>query len=369
MRTQPRPERRPFDDRSVRLHGPDWVVASLGHLLGFAPTNSIVALWLRGGEVRLAQRIDVPASGRDRDAEVAAIRGAVLGSLGQTRADAAVLCAVADRGSGPGLPHADLVADLSRAIQACGCTVLDALFVAQDSTSDQRWWSYLCHRACCPPEGRRVPESVRTTVAAEFAWQGIAVQPSRDAIAAEFTGDPVRQAAVAAQPALDRAALDDLEPWRDRAIAHLRTLLGLGGAAQGVQDDAAERFSAAGSAAALQALEDVRVRDTVLWHLVQASSTRRTLQACTALLGAAPDGLVAPIATCTAIAAWLCGDGVRARFAVSRALAERPAYGLAALLSGALDAGMSGADWRLAMTELTEAQCRGSVEVPDTTEL
>ena len=359
-------------DRTLTLRGPDWVVASLSHLLGFHPQDSIVALWLGGGEVRLVQRIDLPTTTAPRSGDVAAVRGAVLHSIGLTRADSVVLCVVGDRGSDPDLPGGALIADLCRAVQGSGCTVLDALLVEQGPDSAIRWWSYLCERSCCPPEGRCVPDEVTTTVGAEFAWEGVAVQPSRDAVAAEFVGDAERRAAVAA--CLDEAPWDaipeDLEEWRDHAIADLQDLLGLGDAES--TDGSADHDSANPdgvspwrAAAALRALGDVRVRDTVLWHLVRAPSRRRSLTAATALLRAAPEGSIAPIATCTAIAAWVSGDGVRARFAVERALDDRPGYGLASLLDSALDAGMSGSDWRAAMASLTEAQCRGRVEVHD----
>jgi hypothetical protein len=327
------------------------------------------------------QRIDLSTMSAPRSGDVAAVRGAVLHSIGLIRADSAVLCVVGDRGIDPGLPLASLITDLCRAVQGSGCTVLDALLVEQGTDSAMRWWSYLCERSCCPPEGRCVPDAVTTAVCAEFAWQGVAVQPSREAVAAEFVGDAEQRSAVAAylDGELAGAIAEDLEDWRDRSIADLQDLLGLGDVEstdRSAHLDSANRdstnhdaLSPRRAAAALQGLGDVRVRDTVLWHLVRASSMRGCLAAATELLRAAPEGFIAPIATCTAIAAWVSGDGVRARFAVERALEDRPGYGLASLLTSALDAGMSGSDWRSAMASLTEAQCRGRVEVRNVTGL
>ena len=136
------------------------------------------------------------------------------------------------------LPSAVLVDELLARVDDAGLGVRDALFT--DGTSR---WSYGCDNpGCCPPEGRVIPETTRTLVAAEFAGVGAAMAPSRAALADEIAPDPVRIAAVAAiagehQP--PAGGTEGLEEWRDSAIDHLTTLTQDADAPVGPRDGAA----------------------------------------------------------------------------------------------------------------------------------
>lgn len=63
----------------------------------------------------------------------------------------------------------------------------------------------------------------------------------------------------------------------------------------------------------------------------------------------APPGLVAPVATCAAVASWLVGDGARAQVALDRALRDRPDYSLALLVQHSVRIGLPPRAWREAM--------------------
>jgi len=82
------------------------------------------------------------------------------------------------------------------------------------------------------------------------------------------------------------------------------------------------------------------------------------------VLRSAPDGHVAPVASCAAIVAWLLGDGARAHIAVDRARHDDAGYSLALLLAASLTAGLPPAAWRESMAALTRDDCRHGADVP-----
>jgi len=162
---------------------------------------------------------------------------------------------------------------------------------------------------------------------------------------ADITPDPDARAEV-------ERALKGLPPLieaeRDQAITRSGALLGEGS------------LSPMELAEVLQGLADVRVRDTLLWDLMQegprAWSTHadRLAQA----VAAAPDGSVAPAATLLAILRWQLGDGSRARAAVERARADDPGYSLAGLVDRCLATGLHPAMWRAGLEDLSREACR-----------
>ena len=80
------------------------------------------------------------------------------------------------------LPDGQLVDALITALDDGDVSIRDALY-----TDGESRWSYGCDDpSCCPPEGRPIPDEVRGLVAAEFAVAGVAMVPSRDALAAEL---------------------------------------------------------------------------------------------------------------------------------------------------------------------------------------
>lgn len=109
----------------------------------------------------------------------------------------------------------------------------------------------------------------------------------------------------------------------------------------------------------LVALADVRVRDTLLWDLMQedpqawhtAASSLAQVVACST------EEYVAAPATILAILRWQMGDGTRAVAAIERALAADPAYTLAGLVDRCLTTGMHPAVWRDGLVTLTREEC------------
>src|SRR4051794_28696078 len=143
----------------VRIDDLGELAASIPHLLGFRPRESLVLVSIAGpggGRVGLTVRADIPPE------EHAGAVAAVLTRSVLTDRPGGVLLAVVseaadvDGDGGDGLPHRGVVRDVVVALAARGVPVPDAILVR-----DGRWWSYDCPHACCAPTaGTPLPTGV-----------------------------------------------------------------------------------------------------------------------------------------------------------------------------------------------------------------
>ena len=306
----------------------DRLLAVMPHALGFRPTESLVLAWLTDGVLTLTQRLDLPAVDAASAAAVHAQARAVVPTSAVSVSDGLLVVIVTDR-----TEHLDqwvaLVDHVCALVHDAGVCTVGVLHVRAG-----RWRSLDCSdRRCCPPAGRPVDARAVATAATEAALSGRAVLPDREAVAAQVAPDRSAVAQVSALlPSRPRRARRG-DAWRDGAIEDITALLlGRPGPV-----DADRR------ARVLRALADIRVRDTVLWEIGQAEAdgVERAAVSLAALCRSAPEGLVAPVATCCAVAFWLTGDGAAAAAAVDRALRAEPRYGLAILVRTALAAGVA----------------------------
>jgi hypothetical protein len=176
-------------------------------------------------------------------------------------------------------------------------------------------------------------------------WQLRPWASSREAYVADIAPDADRQAQV--RDSL-RAQCAVTEATRDRAIAvTVEALMSGPGTPESV-------------AAALTALRDVRVRDTVLWEVMHAPVDRWAVAADSLAwaVAGAPDDHVAAPATLLAILRWQQGDGSRAGAAVERALAADPSYSLADLINRCLLVGLHPSTWAEGLVGLSREACR-----------
>ena len=320
----------------MSLANPEAAIAAVPSLLGFTPHHSVVVLWMRDGELALTQRIDLPVDARPP----AAWLDACVNHVGAAAAHEAIIVVFASRGNDRELPFARAVDHLEARLAEHRVELIDALLA-----DDERWFSYRCDGPCCPIQGRCIDPDVRMRVGAAFALEGVAPFPDRDAVVGSLGRDP--QAHQDVRRRLPRRPRTWTERSRDAVLrGPMRRLL------------AGSPLDVSDSARVIAGLVDIRVRDTVLWRLSRVHDGRVVLPGFIGALRAAPDGYVAPIATVTAIAAWLTGDGARASIAVERARAEDPDYGLALLVETALRAGLPPKVWRSAMVDLDERSCR-----------
>jgi hypothetical protein len=342
MKTFPLPD-------SLVLRSPDAVVAALPYLVGFTPQHSLVALWIEAGRVLLTQRLDLAGWPLDPVAWQTALWGHPSAAV----ADEVVVVTATDED----LPS-DLVAAVRTRAAGNGVVLKDFLVV-----HDGRWCSALCRDThCCPPGGRSVDPRVAAEVAAEFTVTGAAPVRDRQMLVDSMARDEdAAEHTVALLEGVrppDASSRDALEAWRDEAVASVLAGISRGG----LTPDSVDSITTdtRDTALALTALTDIRVRDTVLWHVsaFDPPELHQALVQLTCMLRAAPEEVVAPVATTCAVVAWLLGDGARAAIAVDRALRASPDYSLALLVAHSLSAGLPPGSWRSAMASVTREECR-----------
>ncbi|MEV6925474.1 DUF4192 domain-containing protein [Dactylosporangium sp. NPDC051485] len=226
----------------LRPRGPAELLSAMPYMLGFHPTDSLVALGLRGASLHLLLRSDLPsssgelprssgdlllssgdggpphssgdggalASPGDGDVPASSDDGGVLAEqyanmLRRNGLDGALLI-----GYGPADRAEPFLRTVAAALTGCGIPLLDVL-----RTHEGRFWSLACERPdCCPPEGRPF-DPTTSVIAAEATLAGLVALPDRSAVAAGFAG-PSGPALAAMEEAGNRANLRDLSTRHHR---------------------------------------------------------------------------------------------------------------------------------------------------------
>jgi hypothetical protein len=336
---------------SARISDLGELAAALPALVGFAPYESVVCIAVRdpGGRLGLTARADLPAG----PAPAAAAR-----DLARTVASddpAAVLVAVVSEAPDevePGevrLPHRGIVRELVVALTELGLPVRDAMLVRAG-----RWWSYDCPHPCCAPgAGTPLPGGTSEVVVAAIA-AGAVVEPDRAALRARIArvaGPGAETCAAATWGLVERRARAALD---DPVAEARRSEEALGRAVLRCRPGSTARLPDEEVAAVVWALTDLGVRDRALGSALgaDAAAAEALWTECTRR---APAPLDAAPATLLAASAWLRGDGALANVALERALASRPGYRLAELLSQGLAACLPPAALRSVITAAAEA--------------
>ncbi|MDO8731064.1 MAG: DUF4192 domain-containing protein [Actinomycetota bacterium] len=330
------------------LRSPHHLLAAVPFLLGFRPQASVVVVWIRSGVIALTQRVDWPVQASHE--ELATWAEAVVRPARHVCAQGAVIL---------GYPpsHIDAVDSqgalplvwLGKAIKARETEVLDVLLVLEDG-----WKQVHLESGSVAEEISLFNIQVLAEVSDDFMFSGWSFAASRDDVCAEF--EPQPGAALALVEDLEQLAEEirslesaELELWRDEVIRLLLNCCESGVVAS------ADRLRLANG------LRDIRVRDSVLWHLAHQLDPNTSFLAVRALIRCLPEGQRAPAATVGAICAWLTGDGVRATAALDIAAHEEPEYGLARLVSTALANGLPPRMWQETMEQLTYDSCRNGL--------
>jgi hypothetical protein len=281
----------------------DFVVL-VPYLLGFHPTDSIVALFYRRRQIQLTARFDLPPPG------TAPMLSAELTKLAQrARAEGLVLVAYSDDPAGRQL--------MERLLPETDVDLFEALLVGSD-----RWWSLVCDQECCPPEGTAY-DPASHPVAAEAVLAGLSAAPSRAAV-----GDLVAGPADSEIPELERLASAELERLAalDRASRQLRMckLVTAALADPGrLRDDACVELAALCS--------DVLVRD-VAWALITREQADAHLDLWRRVVSKSVDQVASGPLGLTAIAAWVSGGGALLNCCIARMEEVDPDYSLLEIL-------------------------------------
>jgi hypothetical protein len=293
------------------------LLAAVPYLLGFHPAESLVALFLHAGRVRLTARYDL-SDGPGPD----------LGDLvEQHRPSGLVLvayCADAGRGRATLRAHADRLSGDPRAEEV---DLVDLLLV-----DGRRWWSLVCSSGCCPPEGAPY-EPGEHPLSAEAVWAGLVARPDRAAVVATVAGPaphdwaglrrrarPVRTrlghvSRSAQQDALGRAvvaALPRLDPARE--------------------DPSAGRLDDTACLELALLVRDTGVRD-VACALVTREDGRRHLALWQAVVARTPPELAAAPLCLVGVAAWASGNGTLLNACCERLEELDPDYPMGRLLA------------------------------------
>lgn len=306
----------------VSLESPEQIVASVPHMVGHLPQDSIVVIVLDGRSVKVTARMDAPPLGQHSDAPQLLMQGVIEPVSRRVTISGVIIVGYDERGVAAAR---EVLA--SPLLEEAGIDVLDVLAV------EGPMWR--CLSPHC--EGCGGVIDYGDPITAEFVGlgsQGAAIQ--RSTIEQDMAPNPV--------------ALPDADPL-DTERAQAGWLAVLTGQAQ--PDDLA----------AASACHDPTVRDAFLvayagcWPTVVTSSPlddidpevvawARSLPALpltevlTNLLAAAVAGNTAPLWCVYANVAWRTGDGARANIALDRTLEVDSTYRLALLTRMLVDNAM-----------------------------
>jgi len=336
----------------VRVSGPGGLLATVPHLFGFTPRNSLVVLAVDPGtrQLQTGLRYDLPATPDTALArEVVGHTAQILGSHGLT--------AVVVAGYGPGhlvTPFADAARQL---LPPAGITVLDII-----RAEDSHWWSYLCEDpSCCPPAGQPLRPADEHT-AALLTGDGTAPLASREELAATLapvTGGSAQAMTEATRQAETTAA----------TIVRRDGRLALQGQGLAAVQAAIRTYRHGGAITSpyrhawlALVLRSLRVRDDA-WARMDPSHRQAHARLWDDLTCRAQPGYAAAPACLLALTAWQDGRGALANIALDRALADTPGYSMAQLLRDALNAGTPPS---VAIPPMTPDQVAASYASPPT---
>lgn len=289
---------------SLQISDPVDLLAVVPYLLGFHPSDSVVAVLVRSQQVVLTARIDLPG--------VVGVPGVAEGLaqlFAQHEAQELVLVAY-----GRDLDAREILAGLVAGLRRV--SVCDALLV-----DGERWWSLLCTGECCPPQGR--PYEIEShRLAAEAVYAGMSVRSGRVAIEALVDGPDqaevvrLERVAAACRAELVRRPRAELSGLVDTSVA---------AAVDGVALDEAELVRLAVLVA------DLSRRDRA-WASITRAEADEHVRLWAQVVAVAPPGLASAPLCLLGLAGWISGNGALQNCCVERVRKIDPGYSLGGLL-------------------------------------
>lgn len=303
----------------LRVRRPADFLAVVPYLLGFHPSESVVVVLFRGGQVALTARLDLPDP-----AGTEPVLTLVRDLCRQHGVDELVLVAYGDDEPAAGAVLEQLLGGLTDHLR-----VREALLV-----SGGRWWSLTCRTGCCSPDGTPF-DPAGHPLAAEAVYAGLAAETSRAVLEAQVEGPGVEELprlAAALERAKDRVAALD----RPAAAALM---------AATVRDHLADPAPQEEACTLLAVLAlDLAVRD-VAWALVTRDAAEDHVRLWSAVVrwslaevAAGPLGLLG-------VAAWVSGNGALLNCCVERLERDAPGYTLGHLLADISDRALPPSLW------------------------
>jgi Domain of unknown function (DUF4192) len=295
-------------------------LAVVPYLFGFTPQESIVVISLERSGRRFGPsvRLDLPA---DEDREAAADQVAWI-----VRRHGFTAVIVAAFSASPQVADPFVFGVLDR-LRADDVRVVDAF-----RGDGQRWWSYVCEDPwCCPPDGSPY-DADASPAAVDAVVAGMSKVADRDALREQFApGDPETRTALSR--AVDQLRQDQVPPLTPGQVDGLLPQV-LDGADLDLRVEAHLMLS----------LTNLPQRDQV-WGAMTRDTAAAHFHAWRRRMTLAPDGLLAPVGSLAAFAAWLSGKGVLASHAVDRVLELHPDYSMAMLVRRAIETAVDPRQW------------------------
>ncbi|GAA2653580.1 DUF4192 domain-containing protein [Nonomuraea recticatena] len=310
-------------ETTMQLSDPADFLAAVPYLLGFHPSNSVVAMAFDDGPTRLigVLRFDLPERSPDLVSLVIQLRG-MLARNGCRR--------VLLIGYGPGALVTPVVDGVTGTLDGIG--LMDALRV-----EDGRYWSYTCpDPECCPPEG--MPYAItESAVAVGAVLAGLVARPDRETFVRTLA--PIS--------GTDR---EEITAATRQACAHARDLLGTANGSYWYQEGLdrvteafeAERLTADQVAWLGVLLTGLFVRDGAMTFIGRYDDDTH-IRIWSDLARRVDPAFAAAPAALLAFVAYRSGNGTLAQIAVERSLGADSEYRLALLIRCAVEHGVSAA--------------------------
>ncbi|HEU4908126.1 MAG TPA: DUF4192 domain-containing protein [Propionibacteriaceae bacterium] len=317
--TQPRPR--------LKVRRPDDLLAIIPYMIGFHPSEDLVAVFIKSGRVCLTTRTDMPPESAGEEL------AEWLDALAK-REEADTLALVAY--SAASLPAHRLLTRLMDRLAKH--ELADVLYVGHG-----RWWSLTCGEECCPLSGTPYDlTSHPMTAAAVFA--GLGVRANRSELESSVSGPPEAE-----QPRLLDLAEDllaELEPFDNHAAAGQLLVSILDSA---MADPAAleER-----NCLLLSLLvTDIYLRD-VAWARISPSDAEEHITLWGSVVSRVPPELSAAPLCLLGMAAWVAGHGSLVNCCWERVSRVDPHYSLGKLLGDIGQRGVPPSLWQELKAEM-----------------
>lgn len=313
----------------MKVSRPGDLVALVPYLLGFRPDESLVAVLVRDGQVLLTARVDLPPL---------ALTGEVTDQfrslVDQHEAAGLVLFAYSEDAQ----PARALLDALVVGLGSRG--LLDALYV-----DGRRWWSLLCDRGCCPPEGTPFGSTTHP-LAAEAVYAGLTAAPARTAIESQVNGPA----------AVDLERLSRLSEDVSRALNRRTAEQRASEMAANVSEfiDEPKGLSEADCVRLAVLAADVTVRD-VAWLAMTRTDVDDHVDLWGQVVAKTVAPWQAPPLCLLGMAAWISGNGALQNCCSARARHLDPDYSLAALLDEINQRALPPSFWDLMAAEMRGA--------------
>lgn len=293
---------------ALTLTSSEHIVASVPYLLGFEPQESHVIVWLDGnGRLGLTQRTNISDANDPR-----------LVMPGVEHGFAAAVCITFSDSRPEDL--ADLNFDISEALEDNGIEVKEVMHY-----SNGRYWTYLQPRdEMVNDPGTEIDEDTILVVRSRFAMEGMGTVESRNSLIEQVTPSDAMLHRYGAARRYWKVKRDemDLVSYRYEAIDTAHDLV------------LATTWREWDYMLVAASLEDVQVRDALIWHMshMDRHQLADIYQIAAQVCRATPRKVAAPILTLSAVCAYLSGNGAAANVCLDLALDCDPDYRMAQMI-------------------------------------